>query len=101
MACGDLAGLAPAEALFALDLEDRGHRHAGALDQRPVRIGELHLHPLRQRAPDGGLAGAHHADEEDVAAAHGDRVSRRPARLTKKSPGGTGAGGWGASLSGS
>src|SRR5689334_24050161 len=63
--------LFPYTTLFrSLDLEDGRDRHARALREEAVGIDELAPEASRERPADGGLAGAHHADEEDVAASH-------------------------------
>jgi hypothetical protein len=62
----DHVGFAPAEAGLAFDLEDPRHRRAGAGLDLVVGIDEAHAQPARQHAPDGGLAGAHQADQEDI-----------------------------------
>ena len=63
---GEQGAFARAEAGFALAVEDR--RHAGArmrLDLA-VRVRERQAEPLGQPPADGGLAGAHGADQHEV-----------------------------------
>jgi hypothetical protein len=59
--------LAVAERLLALDLEDGRDRHAEPLLQLDVRVVEGKLQPARDLAAERGLAGAHEADEEEIA----------------------------------
>ena len=62
---GDHLALAVAEIGLAEALENFGDRHPRAgLDLR-VGVDERQAEPLRQTAADGGLAGAHHADQHD------------------------------------
>jgi len=65
---GERLRLAGTEAGLALDVEDRGYLDAAAALELQVAINEAQLQPPREQAPDGGLASAHHADEEQVAA---------------------------------
>src|SRR5260221_10361107 len=87
---GQQARLAPAEALLAFDFEDRGDWHAGALDEDAIGIDEFAPQALRERLADRRLAGAHHADEKDVASAHVGVFMAGASRIAKKSPGGPG-----------
>ena len=71
---GECLRLARAEARFAFDVEDGGHFYAAAALDLVVRIDEAQLQPPREQPPDGGFAGAHHADEEQVARPVHERI---------------------------
>ena len=58
--------LALAEACFPHVLEDRGDGGAAAFDHRLVHIVELQPEALCQTLAEGGLAGAHGADQDQV-----------------------------------
>src|SRR5690606_17877535 len=60
-------GLAPPEAGLALQVEDRRDRYAAAALQLAIHVDEFAPEQASQAAPDRGLAGAGHADEEDGA----------------------------------
>ena len=66
---GERLRLARAEAGLALDLEDQRHLHAAAALDLVVGVEEAQLQAPREQPPDGGLAGAHHADQVEVARA--------------------------------
>ncbi len=76
--------LALAEAFLALELEDGGDGHAGALDQQPVGVDELLAPAARERLPERGLAGAHHAHEKHVVAHARPSIAFSPSRIAEK-----------------
>src|SRR5438105_5297119 len=77
-------GFAHPEARLALDVEDGGHCYAAAVLDLVVRIDEAQLQPPCEQPPDGGLASAHHADEEQVARPlHGGIVGTKTAGGTR------------------
>ena len=88
---GEQGRFAAPESFLAFDFEDRGHRHAGALNQDAVGVDELAPQALRERPAERRLAGAHHAYEKDICARH-QRPRRTPGfeNSRKKSPGGPG-----------
>src|SRR5258706_14569096 len=65
---GDRLRLACAETRLALDVEDHRNAHPAAALDRLVQIVEGALQPAREQPADGGLAGAHHADKDEVVA---------------------------------
>src|SRR5919109_886643 len=67
---GERLCLACAEAGFALDLEDHRDLHAAARLNLVIGVDEAQLEPPGERAPDGGLAGAHQADQVEIGALH-------------------------------
>src|SRR5207248_2539841 len=71
--------LDPPELGLAALGEELGDRLAGALLDRRVEIEEGTVEPLGELAPERGLARAHEADEDDVAA---ERVQCQPTRST-------------------
>ena len=70
--------LAVAEMLFAVAGENVGDRHARRLDDFLVDIDEWQPEPQREAPPDGGLARAHHANEDDGAPVQGLDKRHRP-----------------------
>jgi hypothetical protein len=64
---GQHGGLAAPEALLALELEHGRDRNAGPLHHDAIGVDELEAGLLRERLPEGGLAGTHHAHEIHVA----------------------------------
>src|SRR5262249_17426957 len=77
---------ARAKARFALDLEDIPYAYAAAALDLHVGIEKTQLQGAREHAPDRGLAGAHQADEVDVArASHAVIVETKTAGGTRPS----------------
>src|SRR6185369_10762438 len=67
---GDRLLLAGAKPGLALDLENERDLHPAALLDLVVRIEEAQLEAPGEEAADGGLAGPHQADQEDVPRLH-------------------------------
>src|SRR5258708_27340259 len=81
---GEQRRLAPAESLLALDLEDRGYRGGGALDELAIGVDELAPQALRERPAERRLAGAHHAHEKDIRARHNRPVALPGSGIAEK-----------------
>src|SRR5262249_46328837 len=65
---------AGAKARLPFNVEDERHGHAAAALDLVVAVDETQFQPPREQAADGALAGAHHADEVEVAAALHDGI---------------------------
>ncbi len=73
----DHAPLAVAEMGLAVFVEDVAHAHLRRLLDLLVGVGEGKIEQLRELAPDGRLADAHHADEHHGPVdARGERLDR-------------------------
>ena len=86
---GDLPALAGTEARFAFDLENHRNAHARAALDLVVAVIEGFAETACEQPADGSLAGAHEADEKNVAAIRasdaGSRAVDRHARILKQS----------------
>lgn len=73
----DHTALARPKASFPFDIEDMRDRHAGTALNLLVTIDESLIELLGQQLADRGLAGPHHADEDDIATAEAGMSVRR------------------------
>ena len=58
------AGLVVAEGALAVEAEDLGDGATEAVDEERIGVGEVASGALGEESTDGGLAGAHHADQD-------------------------------------